>query len=104
MCSEEKKGFVWSTYLNYQLESLWTIAGACGDKDDLKCRYYRSLASYDYPEPAEGTSPESRRTNRITFHKPVLTFICNHAAILTVTVNEGRLSAVNDASNAQAEV
>ena len=96
MCSEEEKGFVWSTYLNYQLEALWTIANACGDQTDIKCRYYRSLASFDYPDATGETGTGPRQTpDRITFNKPRLTFICNHAVILSLSVKEGHLSHSN---------
>ena len=99
MCSELKKAVVWSNYLNAQLDVLWRNAQECGNKDELKCHYYRALAYYHYASRDETDSTENSEasealwTGDIEFGKPEFTFICNHSVVLTLTVTKGTLSA-----------
>lgn len=96
MCRDEKKAVFWSNYINCQLAGLWKNAKACDDevpdKDNLECKYYRALASYDYAGPGD------QHRGTFSFIEPKLTFICNHTAILSLGVAKGSILPVNNSS------
>lgn len=88
MCTPEKKVRLWSHYLNSQLGILWENATTCGDTGREECNYYRALAYFDYVHDPANNSPKVS----FKFKKPQLLFLCNHYAVLFLTVEEGSLT------------
>ena len=97
MCSEEKKATLWSSYLNSQYGILWENATRCGNDETKKCIFYRALSTCRYSTDEGEVVTESEGGDRITFRRPELLFLCNHAVILYLTVDVGTLTGVKDA-------
>ena len=105
MCFEGNSASLSSTYLNSQLASLWKNAVTCSDNGDVKAnsldfhksKYTRALAEYHYIR--EGVI-EYPLTSDLLFHASFLTphlkFVCNHDAILFLTIKTGHMYVNHD--------
>lgn len=100
MCHDGNSASQSVRYLNAQLASLYENASgcveACGTLLNFKSveydktKYSRSLAQYHFigPKPKHITSTKELFFSA-NFATPKLTFICNHEAILYLTVKDG---------------
>lgn len=104
MCFEGNSAPLSAAYLNSQLAILWQNAVDCARDEDVnqvdlnshefhKSRYTRALAYYHHI--GERTSKTSWTLETLPFYavfdKPDLQFICNHEAIISLTVQSGHL-------------
>ncbi|KAI0093282.1 hypothetical protein BDY19DRAFT_903047 [Irpex rosettiformis] len=96
MCYTDNSADHATVFINAQLSSLWENSAACARKlgqnpqqrsETATNRYAIALAKYFSGRPRSGTSlPQDFD---VTFNKPSLQFVCNHDAILRLTIAEG---------------
>ena len=112
MCLEGNSAPLSIRYLNAQLSSLWENARHCVKHSGVelhdvksheyeKSKYTRALAQYQF---FGKKIPKVVRSTKdflfyASFGKPELKFICNHEAVLFLTVQEGHVNLDYNNSN-----
>ena len=106
MCLEGNSAPLSIRYLNAQLSSLWENARHCAQQSDKtraidiaspeyeKSKYTRALAQYHFfgKKIPKGVRSTKDFLFYALFAKPELKFICNHEAVLILTVQEGHVN------------
>lgn len=112
MCHDGNSASLSVRYLNSQLTSLWENAVECteegGHTHDFasahyeKSKYTRALAQYHFfgNRALKMVDSTDDLLFFATFAKPELKFICNHEAVLCVTVENGHLNLQYGKANA----
>ena len=104
MCLNGNSAPLSTRYLNSQLTTLWQNAIQCVDEkshtldvysDEYeKTKHARALAEYHYFSLKSSASAQSTADFFFysRFGQPELKFICNHEAVLTLTINKANLN------------